>query len=670
MPNSRKMTHTSQNLMEELHGLLKHDQRLVMEGKLLKNKVIELALQADLSLLESLLSHPLIKKQFFQQVGSIFVFDKIGFQKFVSNQALLPDSYTAFTNRIGLFDGEEFLGENKDVVLAWPYKDCILEGGQIKQEIKRDEVFWNETLVPDKIDRLLSPKVFTNFTRYDHNGSSDVSDISTQDNLLLKGNNLLVLHSILRVYESKIKLIYIDPPYNTGSDGFGYNDRFNHSSWLTFMKNRLEVAWELLTPDGSIFIHIDDGEMAYLKVLCDEIFGRENFKECITVKMGSESGVNAINVMRGEQLFKVKEHILYYAKKSNLHRFNPLFVKAISFNDSYRFEVKKTAESYTVTDVYKRILKELFDQDTLRGLSSVQKHLFTATFEDYCLKNSNDIYALKTDIQKSGERFKKFAANNKTKRAVEEFTTADGRILLVYKGGMLTPLRDRVLEESGKRYYGTLISDFWWDIGATPSSEGGVDLKAGKKPERMLKRIIKLATNEGDIVLDFFLGSGTTAATAMKMKRRFIGIEQLSYGKNDSLQRLQNVLAGDSTGVSKDNDVKWEGGGSFVFAEAMALNEKYVNKVLQLKTVADAHQLYQNIMMDGHISYVIKDKPAAEVEKAFNKLNMEDKRRFLLEILDKNMLYLPYSEMEDEEYKIDERTRSLNHKFYCNVSSR
>lgn len=283
-----------QNLLDDLKELLQQDERLVVDGKLLKNKIIELALQLDPGLIKMLLTHQSIKKHFFQDVEGVMVFDKIKFQKFVSNKAFLPDSYTSFKNRIGLMDDDEFIKENKNVVLAWPYKDCVLEGGQTKEDQKRDEVFWNEVLAPDEIDRLLEPKVLTNWKRYDKDGEQSVDNISLKDNLILKGNNLLALHSLTGIYRGKVKLIYIDPPFNTGNDSFLYNDSFNHSTWLTFMKNRLEVAKELLSDDGFMFINVDDIEEAYLKVLCDEIFDVSNFLNVIAVKSSTPSGTKTI----------------------------------------------------------------------------------------------------------------------------------------------------------------------------------------------------------------------------------------------------------------------------------------------------------------------------------------------------------------------------------------
>ncbi|MFC1803988.1 site-specific DNA-methyltransferase, partial [Thermoproteota archaeon] len=263
-------------LLDELESVLKKDKRLVSEDKLLKNKIIELGLKYDEDLLKLLMANKKIKDHFFTQVDSILIFDNVKFMRFIDNKEFLPDSYTAFKNKIGLTTNGNHISKNKDVVLSWPYKDCILEGGQEEGDEKRNEKFHNEILAPDEIDRLLEPKVLTNFKRIDKDGEHELGEIKSADNLFIRGNNLLALHSLKRKYASKVKTIYLDPPYNTGSDEFRYNDNFNESTWLTFMKNRLEVAKDLLREDGAIFIHIDYIEFAYLKVLCDEIFGRNN----------------------------------------------------------------------------------------------------------------------------------------------------------------------------------------------------------------------------------------------------------------------------------------------------------------------------------------------------------------------------------------------------------
>jgi adenine-specific DNA-methyltransferase len=249
-------------------------------------------------------------------IEGILVFDKVAFQRFVNAKNFLPDSYTQYKNKIGLStDNDHYITDSREVVLVWPHKDCILEGGQTKEDAKRNEIFYNTTLAPDEIDVLTAPKVLTNWKRYDKDGETIPNKISKADNLIIKGNNLLALHTLKEKYRGQVKLIYIDPPYNTGNDSFGYNDNFNHSTWLTFMKNRLEVAKELLNPNGFLYINIDDVEFAYLKVLCDEVFDKSLFVNSIAVRSSTASGMKTAH--RERTIIKQKDLILVYRKSPN-----------------------------------------------------------------------------------------------------------------------------------------------------------------------------------------------------------------------------------------------------------------------------------------------------------------------------------------------------------------
>ena len=267
----------------ELSNLLMNVEEFVVNESLNKNKLSELARKYDAKLLNLLIKEETVKNHFFTTLeDEVLVFKKDVFLQFLNNKEFLPDSYTAYKTKIGLgTDNGDYISENNDVVLNFPYKDCILEGGQTKEDAKRQEVFFNKTLAPNEINRLLDNKVLTNFKRYNKDGEHEVENIEDTDNLIIKGNNLIALHSLKKRYSGKVRLIYIDPPYNTGSDSFTYNDSFNHSTWLTFMKNRLQVAKELLTEDGTIWINIDDDEGHYLKIIADEIFGRINFVNTI-----------------------------------------------------------------------------------------------------------------------------------------------------------------------------------------------------------------------------------------------------------------------------------------------------------------------------------------------------------------------------------------------------
>ena len=263
-------------LLEELQLLLSEDKRLVSEGKLLKNKIVELALKNDKDLIKLLLGNKRIKDHFFTKVDEALIFDREKFMKFVNNKEFLPDSYTAFKNKIGLTADGNYIAQSKEVVLSWPYKDCILEGGQKKPDEKRKEIFHNEILAPDEIDRLLEPKVFTNFKRIDRDGEHSVQEIKQTDNLIIKGNNLLGLASLLKRYNNKIKGIFIDPPYffykNKPDDAFKYNSNFKLSTWLTFMKNRIMLAKDLLSEDGILSLTMGVDGYSHLKLLIDEIF--------------------------------------------------------------------------------------------------------------------------------------------------------------------------------------------------------------------------------------------------------------------------------------------------------------------------------------------------------------------------------------------------------------
>ena len=304
---------------KKLIELLKTDSRFVDdEGELVKAAVIDRAWKIDRDLVKLLLGDPDIKGKFFDEIEGHWIFNINTFIEYVSDKNFLANSYTRFRNKIGLNIDGKFLRERGEVSLVWPYKDCVLEGGQTNEEEKRKEIFFNEILAQDEIDRLFDPKVLTNWKRYTVDGEQKVTEIrrdangTIRENLIIKGNNLLALHTLKKQFRGKVKLIYIDPPYNTGHDSFGYNDNFNHSSWLTFMKSRLEVAKELLTNDGSLWINIGDEEAHYLKVLLDEIFKYGFVANVLWQKRTSPDS----RLFLGD----AHDHVLVYSKNPNAFR--------------------------------------------------------------------------------------------------------------------------------------------------------------------------------------------------------------------------------------------------------------------------------------------------------------------------------------------------------------
>ena len=250
------------NFFETVLTVLKSDERFVAEdGTFLRNAVYEAAMKMDAKLIRLLLENEETSSRFFTDVDGVKVFDKTGFAWVINTRQFLPDSYTRFKNKIGLADeSERLLSMTGSIEFVFPYKDCFLEGGQSTEDQKRGEVFYNETLSPDEVDRLLYPKCFSSAIRYDEEGKHKVVSTKDDDNLIIKGNNLLALASLKKVYTNRIKCIYIDPPYyfldNKSADTFGYNSNFKLSTWLVFMKNRLTIARELLSADGSIWISV------------------------------------------------------------------------------------------------------------------------------------------------------------------------------------------------------------------------------------------------------------------------------------------------------------------------------------------------------------------------------------------------------------------------------
>lgn len=658
-------------LLEELQLLLEKDERIVSEGKLLKNKIVELTAKGDKKLISLLLSNERIKNHFFTKVDEVLIFDKEKFMKFINNKAFLPDSYTTFKNKIGLTVDGNYISQSKEVVLSWPYKDCILEGGQEDPDEKRKEVFHNEILAPDEIDRLLDPKAFTNFKRIDKDGEHPVEEIKPTDNLIIKGNNLLVLHSLNKRFNGKVKMIYIDPPYNTGNDEFMYNDSFNHSTWLTFMKNRLEIARELLRDDGVIFVQCDDREHAYLKVLMDEIFSRGQFITSVAVKVKTPSGFASGSGL----MFDVKENILVYGKKEPVVPYENLIEKEFIDKKS------KTIENYNM------ILEDEGEEGdaivkltTKSGIIEAKKrynykitHIPIDDIDnvnEYYANNADKIFRI-SDILSGIEKTENLIPDNELYSYYH--IPSKGRYkgkkvkYYIYKKGGVSFLKNyvRIKTVNNKKVIfkteqlsNMITADMWSGI----AQEGNITLKSGKKPEELLRMLIALVTKEGDLVMDFFMGTGTTCAVAHKMGRQYIGVEQLDYGENSATVRLKNVINGDPTGISKT--VNWQGGGNFVYCELMALNEKFVNDIQNAQTTEELLKIWDKMKEQAFLSYRIDPKSIDENVSEFEKLSVENQKRFLMELLDKNDLYVNYSEIEDGQYNISEEDVQLNRKFY------
>ena len=577
--------------LDELERVLKADERFIGEdNQVIKTKVSDAARGTDGLLIKSLLNNDLMRDNFFTKVDNIYVFDKVKFIWVLESKEFLPDSYTLYKNKIGLVDSKNnLISQKKDVSLVWPYKDCVLEGGQDEEDQKREEVFYNETLAPDEVNRLLAPKVLGNAKRFTSDGVESNTVFNEKDNLIIKGNNLLALSSLLKKYEGRIQLIYIDPPFNTGNDSFNYNDKFNRSTWLTFMKTRLELAHRLLRKDGNIFIYIDNNEYHYLKVLMDEIFGEENYVQDIIWSYGSASGGRAA----GSKPVNVHDFILNYAKSYSNRKafklFTPYSEKYI--NDWFRFQDEDGR-------VYRR---------RMRGKDSSGESIWEKQYLDE--SKGVPLTTVWDDIQQIYANPQAYKEENRSTSEIE------------------------------------------LDFG-----------NSGQKPETLLKRIIEMSTEENDLVLDFFMGSGTTLATSLKLNRKFIGVEQIDSQLEIASNRLVEAIEGKQSGISKEVD--WHGGGSFVYCEILEDSQFLISQLERAKDTATIKEILNKATQNGKIIPLVLPSDLKRTKEEFDNLTLEEQKRLVLELLDKNKLYINLSDIDDEDVNVSEADKVFSKSFY------
>ena len=642
--------------IERIYSVLEKDSRLVdEEGKLLKNKVQELAQKMDSELLRLILNDDYCKSLFIQDVDGIQVFDKDKFCWVVNSKDFLPDGFTKYKNAILLTDENgNSIKKSSDVVLEFPFKDCYLEADSTKDTDEREEVFYNETLMKSEIDTLLAPKAFCNAKKYDSDGEHKVTSITDKDNLIIKGNNLLALHSLVPKYKGQIKLMYWDVLYNTESDKVPYADSFKHTSWLTMMKNRLEVAKTLLKDDGVICIQCDDNEQAYLKVLCDEVFGRGNFLNSIAIKMSTPSGLKLAH--RTKKVIKTKEWILIYCINKDKVKINPQYIIKDEWDEYYEWYLDNSDEDINNWIVYP--LKDILQQN------NIELDMHNPEFKKFYLKNADKIWS-------------RGSAGNIPKEILEKsyndwehifkYELSDNEVHYCYKGRRMAFLNKTIhpcFDKDGKitTDISTLLCDLWTDISTSSLfSEGHVSLNNGKKPELLLYRIVSMFSDEHDIILDAYLGSGTTADVVHKLKRQYIGIEQLDNHIEKAVKRLEYTIGGGSSKVA--DSVNWQGGGSFIYCE-LAKNSQ--NNVDQITAAQDSElpAIYDQLLDSPFLSYKVDIQEMEKQKGSFTELTPDDQRKLLISILDKNTLYVNYSDMDDEDYALSDNDKAFTKSFY------
>ncbi len=623
-------------ILDKLSKAVETNAKYKVEDALNKNLLAEDARKYETGLLNLLQKDKDLKSHFFAETDGGLVFKKDVFLQFISNKEFLPDSYTRYANKIGLgSDDGSLLSGSKDVVLNWPYKDAVLEGGQDKEDQKRSEVFFNEILAPDQITRLLDDKVFTNWKRYDKDGEHDLDELKDDDNLIIKGNNLVVLHSLKKRYAGKVKLIYIDPPYNTGGDDniFSYNNTFNHSTWLTFMRNRLEIAKCLISNDGFITIAIDHAELFYLGALADEVFGRENRLSVITVQHNPKG--------RNQSKFfsENSEFLFVYAKDRNQANFYQVAidedVKA-SFTEQdgiskYRWEPYIRARTVWSREARPENWYPIY---VSKDLSTISSDYIENGYELYPRTNTGD-FSWK-NIKKTFDDLNKNGYFKVVKDEKEN-------VVLLHK------YREQ-----------QVLKNVWTDKKYQSEFNGTNLLKKliGKNefsyPKSLyaVMDIVKIMSGDGDTVMDFFGGSGTTAHAILaadeeqKTRRTFIMCEQLDEHVDIMLRRIPRVIESRN----------------FVYANIMNNANKFRKRVELAKDDKEYLALLKEATSSSFLSYRVD--PTKLNEDEFRKLSSSDKRRLLLELIDNNTLYVNYEDINDPSFKVSDTDKKFNKELY------
>ncbi|GAA7197750.1 DNA methyltransferase [Helicobacter pylori] len=560
-----------------------------LTNRFTKERLETLILQNDETLLTFMLEHENAndyKNAFFKIIANSLVFNQNALLECLTKE--LENSFTRFKNKIGLYSQ----GRPKDhpiksselVVLNFPFKDNVLLGSAKDNSTKTNECFYHEILHKKEIDALFKQKALC---RFEMHGEGDLESAlkDKNTNYLIKGNNLIALHSLKKKFAKQVKCIYIDPPYNTGNDSFNYNDNFNHSSWLVFMKNRLEAAREFLSDDGSIYINLDYNEVHYCKVLMDEIFKRENFRSEIIWRMGFLSGYKTA----AKKYIRNHDTILFYSKSDNY-----------LFNKTY-IENKDFLPLLTKNEVQNAFKKFSFPQEKVDDFLTFINH-----------ENRGEKYPLEdTWNSNKWDKLNSIAIDSSVSRVDETIAIDD---------------------ENFK----------------------------GQKPESLIQRILEVSTNENDLVLDFFAGSGTTCAVAHKMKRRYIGIEQMDYIETITKERLKKVIEGEQGGISKKCGFK--GGGSFVYAELKEVNLEIKKQILNANSKSECLKIF-NDLSERFLKRT--DCKIDEIRsEEFHNLDLNEQKRIYCDCLDSNEDYLNLGDMDEDAWGIDGITKKYNEIFY------
>lgn len=428
--------------------------------------------------------------------------------------------------------------------------------------------------------------------------------------------------------------------------------------------NRLEVARDLLTEDGALFVQISDDGVAELHVLLKEVFGYDNFINKIAVRTKSPSGFASVNA----GVFETSEYLLGFAKNKKLWTYNIQYTSS-HYDKNYKWIVQNKEENYKkwkIEDINNIVAKKHGFESVRNARKELSKSVFNDLVGQFALENCEKVFRYTAIGNDAGMKVIEGREMSRTDKNgnIYQIERPGQYTVYIHKGQEIAFYSKKVREIDGVLTPSMQLTNIWTD---TPyegiSSEGGVTLKGGKKPEKLIKRIIEMGTDENDLVLDFFQGSGTTSAVAHKLNRKYIGIEQLSSQIDELIiPRLTSVINGDASGISKIVD--WEGGGSFVYAELMEKSKGYLDAVLKADGTNSLNKIYRLMLENVDLDF------RTDLEQVQGMLNgaisLEDKKRLLVKVIDKNQLYYNYSEIDDSNVRelIGDTDYVFNQSFY------
>ena len=632
---------------EKFFELLKRDNNFVDDDtdELLQDLIKRRAYDLDKDLITLLLSDDTVAAVFFEEIAGRWIFNNKKFVAYLNDTNFLDKSYTKFKNKVQLNIDGKYLPERGEVSLVWPYKDCVLEGGQTKEKRKQTEIFFNEILAPDEINQMFEPKVLTSWKRHTPNGEEDITEIqrdengTIRENLIIKGNNLIALHTLKKQFKERIKLIYIDPPYNpdSSSNTFMYNNNFKRSSWLTFMKNRLDIAKELLTDDGVMIIAIDENEQVYLGVLLDEVFPAHE-KHCITI-------VHNPRGVQGRNFSYTHEYAFFVIPEGKRVIGN----KEIPSEEITWDQFRNWGGESRREDAKNCFYPVIVEDDEIVGFGDVlddDEHPSAQTVQH------GEKYFVYPIDQGGTERKWRYARQSvdeikhllRTKKVKRGYEIELGKDFEMYK----TVWKDERYDANinGTQLVKKLVPGCKFDF---PKSLWNV-----------YDCLLSVAENDQDaIVLDFFGGSGTTAHAVLELNkqdngnRKYILIEQMDYIKSVTVPRMKKVI-------------EKQDGEEFIYCELKAYNEDYMERIQSAESTEELLEIWREMPCNSILKWYINPKAPEKAEEEFIKIdNLDKQKQELADQLEKNQLYVNLSEIADETHEVSESDKQFNKDFYA-----